>query len=172
MPKFSDLNVSAALLGRRAITPYPFPTLEGVSIGMRLLDEAEQDDARIKAQKYCKGREADLLSDPQFMDRALQRFTLLACCFNVDDVKGGKFFASHEEVQRLDVTLTQLLYEMYETHRMALDPLLYCPAEGVNDLIEALGKPESGQVRLSLYDLPTLRSFVLSMASMLRATRQ
>ncbi len=169
MPKFSDAAIGTALMGRRAITPYPFPTLDGVEFGLRLLTDGEQDAARLQAQRYCKDKSADLLSDPQFMDRALMRYTLLAACFNVD-AGGGKLFSSHDELLQLDVTLLHTLYGMYETHRVSIDPLLYCSAEEVDGLVAALGKGEIGLRRLSLYDLSTLRAFVLSMASRLRST--
>jgi hypothetical protein len=53
-----------------------------------------------------------------------------------------------------------------------MDPYAFCPAEDVDRMVDALGKSESSVAGLSLFDAPTLRSFVLSMASMLREMQQ
>lgn len=164
MPTFAQIQVS--LLGRKAISPYPFPGSPGAEVGIKLLSDAEMDAVRQQAARYCEEKRINLIIDPEFMDRALMRYTLLAACFDLD--KGGKFFQSHEQLMELDNPVVQQLYALYSTHQESLDPLTYKSEEEVAEFIEALGKAQTPLAALSLLDSSTLRRLSLSMAWILR----
>ena len=166
MSKFAEL--SAALSARRAIHPYPFPGLEGHTVGIRTLSESELDMVRLEAARFCKGKAVEAVLDPEFFDRVVQRLTLLHACFDLEE-KHGKFFATHEEVTQLGPHLFRSLYELYCAHVQSMDPLAYCTPEEVEVLVEQLGKSEIAAARLSLFDRPTLQSFALSLVNRLRA---
>jgi hypothetical protein len=168
MPKFSDTQVASAVFARRAVHEYPFPASEGVNVGVRVLDETEVDAIRLEAARICKVKQVEAALDPEFFDRIVHRLVVLNAFFDVDD-KQGKFFASYEEVSKIDTLLLRTLYELYCTHVQAMDPLAYCSAEEVEVLVEQLGKSEVAAARLSLFDKPTLVSFVLSLVHNLRS---
>jgi hypothetical protein len=168
MAKYSDQEVSAAVFARRAIQAYPFPGLDNVRVGVRVLDETEVDALRLEAARICKLKHVEAVLDPDFFDRMVHRLTVLAAFFDID-TKHDKFFASYEEVSRLDTLLLRTLYELYCTHVQSMDPLAYCSAEEVDVLVEQLGKSEFVAARMSLFDKPTVVSFALSLAHRLRS---
>ncbi len=97
----------------------------------------------------------------------VHRLTVLAAFFDIDKTQ-DKFFASYDEVAKLDTLLQRTLYELYCTHVQSMDPLAYCSAEEVEVIVEQLKKSAVAVARLSLFDKPTLVSFALSMAHQLR----
>jgi hypothetical protein len=168
MASFSDHEkLRVALQGRGAVARYPFPGAEDVEVGVKLLSDRELDGIRLRAVEYVKTKKADLLLDPEFLDRTIQRETV-ACAFVDPDKPSHAFFASQEEVASLDNLTVRTLYELYIAHGQAMDPYAFCPPEEIEELIAALGKSDSSAARMSLFDAPTLRSCVLSMARMLR----
>lgn len=170
MAKFSDEQVKAALAGRRVVRRYPMPGAEGVEVGVRLLSDAELDSVRLEAAEFVKKNKVETVIDPEFFDRAIHRETI-SRAFVDPDQPDDAFFGSQKDVAELDSLTVRSLYELYIAHHQAMDPYLFCPEEDVERLVEQLGKSESSAGLLSLYDAPTLRSFVLSLACKLRATQ-
>lgn len=165
--KFSDDVVSGALFARHAIRSYPFPGLDKVEFGMRMLHGGEIAQIRVDAVAYVKERRIDLIMDPEFLDLVISRMTLLAACFDLSDAK--PFFGSLEQVLRLDAPLARTLYELYLTHCQTFDPLTHSmTVEEVNTVIAQLGKSETGPARLSLLGPDLLLIFAISMAHRLR----
>lgn len=170
MAKWTDESVRAALGGRFKVQTYPFPGKPELSVGIKLLTDSELDKVRLQAAVFVKGQAADLNIDPDFFDRAVHR-ELISRAFVDPERPSEPFFPSQNDVAELDNLLVRSLYELYVTHQQALDPYAFCPPEDVEKLVETLGKSESSVGLLNLYDAPTLRSLLLSMGSMLRATR-
>lgn len=170
MAKFSDEVVSVAVQGRRAVKRYPFPGVDGAECGVRMLTDDEIDTLRLNAVNYCKSKQVDLHMDPDFLDRTIQRLTVFHA-FVDPDKPGEKYFEDLGDVMGLDGIMVLTLYQLYLSHQQSMDPLAYVSEEEVDALIAQLGKPGNAEGRLSLFDRRSLLSFVLSMASMLRATR-
>jgi hypothetical protein len=164
MAKFSDREVSMALLGRSGVKSYPFPGLDGVMCGIRLLSEDQLDTVRTEAVAFCKTKQVDVMWDPDFLNRAIQRFTLLYAVLDPSD--NERFFNAQADVARLDPHIVQTLYELYQTHAQAFDPLTYVSAEEVAALVAQLGKLPNPEAGLSLFDRRTLVSFLLTMAAL------
>jgi hypothetical protein len=141
--------------------------VDGVSVGVRLLHGSEVHQIRREAVEHCKEHKIDLVMDPEFLDLVIMRLTVLNVCYDVDD-KQAPFF-KRDDVFKIDAPLARTLYELYIAHQQAMDPLAYCSAEKVEELVAALGKYEMSVARLSLFDLPTLRSLCISMAHLLRS---
>lgn len=170
MARWTDDSVRAALQSRFAVLRYPFPGASGIEVGIKLLTDSELDSVRLQAATFAKGKHADLLVDPEFFDRAIHR-ELISRAYVDPDKPGEPFFGSQNDVAELDNLTVRSLYELYIVHQQSLDPYAFCPPEEVDKLTDALGKSERSAETLSLYDAPTLRSFVLSMALRLRETR-
>jgi hypothetical protein len=170
MAKYSDEAVFSAIEGRRAVRRYPFPGSDS-ECGIQMLTDCKIDSVRIDAQNYCKGKKVDLMLDPDFLDRAIMRYTILAAFVDPDKPE-QQFFEGIDDVMSLDNVMVRTLYELYIAHQQAMDPLAYASREEVDALVAQLGKPGSDEGRLSLFDRPTLQSFVLSMACALRSMRQ
>lgn len=167
MAKYEDVKL--ALQGRRALKNYPFPGLDdGTEVALRLLTEGDLDSVRVAAADKCKEKRVELNMDPDFLDRCIHRFTILRAFFDTE--KGDPFFKSFEEVSQLDNLLVHQLYAMYRLHQQSMDPLAHLGPEEVGAVVEHLGKSGSSVASLSLFDVPTLQSLVLSMAAMLRKT--
>lgn len=171
MAKFTDKSVLAALAGRKVVRTYAFPGAPNVRIGVRLLSDAELDAARLEAQSICEKRRANMAIDPEFFDRTLHR-EIVSRAFVDADKHEDAFFGSQKDVAELDNLTVRSLYELYIAHHQAMDPYAFCPPEEVERLVRTLGESSSSEAILSLYDAPTLRSFVTSMASLLRETRR
>jgi hypothetical protein len=169
MAKYSDEAVFAAIEGRRAVKRYPFPGSDS-ECGIQMLTDGKIDTIRIDAQNYCKGKKVELTLDPEFLDRSIMRYTILAAFVNPDK-NDEPFFDGIEDVMSLDNVMIRTLYELYIAHQQTMDPMAYASREEVDALVAQLGKPGNAEGRLSLFDRPTLLSFVLSMASVLRETR-
>lgn len=168
--KWSDDSVKAALQGRRIVRRYPFPGAEGIEVGVHLLTDAELDGARLQAAEFCKTSKANLVIDPEFLDRAIHR-EVISRAFVDPDAPDEAFFAKQDDVAELDSLTVRSLYELYVAHHQAMDPYAYCPPEEVENLVKTLGESESSVGLLSLYDAPTLRSLLFSSVSMLREMR-
>lgn len=168
MTKFSSEVVSASLMGRRAIREYPFPGLDGVTVGVRVLSDEEIDEARLLAAEVCKQKAVDVTLDPEFLERLIHRCIIAKAFFDVEKTM-DRFFSSQADVAKFDALVVRSLYELYASHVQDMDPLSFVPPEEVGALIAQLGKSETHAARLSLFDRRTLLSFVLSMAQLLRA---
>lgn len=168
MAKWTDESVRAALGGRFKVHTYPFPGKQEISVGIKLLTDAELDKVRLQAVVYAKGQQADLNFDPDFLDRAIHR-ELISRAFVDPEKPEEPFFPSQNDVAELDNLTVRSLYELYVTHQQALDPYAFCPPEQIEQLAESLGKSESSVGLLNLYDAPTLRSLLLSTALKLRS---
>lgn len=164
MPKFADKDVSYALAGRQGVKSYPFPGLEGVMCGIRLLSEEQLDDVRTEAVAFCKTKQVDVSWDPDFLNRAIQRFTLLRAVLDPNDHE--RFFNSQADIAKLDPHIVLTLYELYQTHAQAMDPLSYVSEEEVDALVAQLGKSPNPAAGLSLFDRRSLVSFLLSMVAL------
>jgi len=169
MPKFSDESVRAALRGRQVMQRYPFPGQPGIEVGVKLLTDAELDSVRLEAVELCKRAKAELVADPEFLDRMIHRETISRAFVDVD-APAQPFFSSQKEVAELDSLTVRTLFELYKAHHEAMDPYTHCPPEEVGALVESLKKSAQPLAVLSLYDSSTLRHCVTSMASMLRGT--
>lgn len=168
MAKYSDEQVKMAVLERRLPARYPFPGDESVQIGVRALTDDQLDDARAAAALYVKERQIDLVVDPEFFDRALHREVVLRSVVDPDSPDRAPFFESAAQVREMDSLLVRSLYELCIHHQQAADPYAHVTGEEVEALVAQLGKSNDSVARLSLFDRPTLVSFVLSMASLLR----
>jgi hypothetical protein len=170
MAKFSDESVAAALSPRRVVRKYPFPGAPGVEVAVRLLSDSELDAVRLRAVDFCSNKAANLIADPEFLDRLIQRETIARAFYDADK-EGDAFFADQNEVAQLDNLTVRSLHEIYMLHAQSMDPLAFCPVEQVQELADTLGKSEHAAGILSLYDLNTARSCVLSLALKLRETQ-
>jgi len=172
MAKFNSEQVARALAGRRAVGRFPFPGVDDFECGVRLLSDAEMDEVRIQAVEFCKARRADMLVDPEFLDRQIHRGIVFRAFVDPDSeaVPPARFFESLDEVRALDPVMVRTLFELYMTHQQATDPLSYMSREEVDSLVESLGKGSSAAGRLSVLDRNTLLSCALSMAHILRST--
>jgi hypothetical protein len=167
MARFSDSAVAAALAMRRAMKEYPFPGAEdGTTCAVHALSDAELDQLRLDAVAFAKEKKADLQWDPEFLDRVVNRHVVLWAF--MDPENGKRFFRDIDEVGQIDNVLLRTLIELYRAHIQALDPLAHASEEEVNALVAQMGKSETALARLSLYDRPSLLSYALSMAHLLR----
>jgi hypothetical protein len=170
MAKWTDDSVRAALGGRFKPSTYPFPGKPEIMVGIKLLTDNELDKVRLQAAVFVKSQQADLNIDPEFFDRAIHR-ELISRAYVDPDKPDEPFFPSQKDVAELDNLSVRSLYELYVTHQQSLDPYAFCSPEQVEKLVDTLGKSESSVGLLNLYDAPSLRSFVLSMALKQRETR-
>lgn len=171
MAKFSDESVRTALAGRKVVRVYPLPGVEGVSVGVRMLSDLELDGVRLRAQDYVKARKCELVIDPEFFDRAIQR-EAIAQAFVDPDKHEEPFFASPEEVAQLDAQAVRACWELFQRHQISMDPFAHCTREEVDELVELLGKSGDTEALSKLFEPSTLWSFVASMASVLRERSQ
>lgn len=171
MPKFSDAEVQSALHGRKAVRTYAFPGAESLRVGIRCLTEAEMDACRLRAVDYCKKNKAELMLDPDFLERAIKREVVATSLRDSDDAEHF-FFADSAEASQLDAQTITALYELYLLHHETLDPYAFASKEEVEVLVQQLGKSPSDEGILKLFDAPTLRKCVLSLALLLHETQQ
>lgn len=169
MAKFADKDVSYALAGRAGVRSYPFPGLDGVMCGVRMLTEEQVDTVRIEAVAFCKSKQVEVAWDPEFLDRAIQRFTLLHAVLDPSDHE--RFFNSQADVGKLDPHIIRTLFELYKTHCQSFDPLSYVSAEEVEALVASLGKLPNPAAGVSLFERDTLVSYLLSTIALLEKSR-
>lgn len=167
MPKFNDATVQAALAGRKAVRAYPLPGFDGVQVGVRMLSDVEMDGCRLRAQDYVAKRKCELVIDPEFFDRAIQREVIAAAFYDLDK-PDEPFFASPEQVAELDAPNVLACWTLFQNHQIAMDPFAHCTREEVDELVELLGKSGDGEGLSRLFAPSTQWSFVLSLASRLR----
>lgn len=170
MAKWTDESVRAALGGRFKVHTYPFPGKPDLQIGIKLLTDHELDKVRLQAAEFAKGQRADLTIDPEFFDRAIHR-ELISRAYVDPEKPTEPFFPSQNDVAELDNLTVRSLYELYVTHQQSLDPYAFCPPEDIERLVESLGKSETSVGLLNLYDAPTLRTLLLSLALKQRGTQ-
>jgi hypothetical protein len=167
VPKYSDAEVQQALNGRKAGRRYPFPGNPSIEVAVKLLTESELDDVRLRAADFVKTKKANLIIDPEFLDIVIHRETVAAAFMDASATE-EYFFEDAAAVATIDAQTVRALYELYMFHHQAMDPFAFASEEEVEELVGQLGKSETDAGRLSLYDHSSLRSFVLSMARMLR----
>lgn len=164
-------QLKVALHGRSELRKYPFPGQPELEVWVRLLSEKEQDGIRLRAQQKVTKDKASMAIDPEYFNRLIQRETVAAAFFQgLGDEDGPIYlFGEADAVAELDALVVTTLYELYVTHSNVMDPYAFCPEEEVDGLVEQLGKSATAVDGLSLFDRRTLMSFVVSMASRLRA---
>jgi hypothetical protein len=169
--KFSDESVRHALRGRGEVRRYQMPGATGeIFVGLKVPTDAELDGARLRGVELCKKSKVDPKYDPDFLEHAIMR-EVIALSFVDIDQQDEAFFGSADEVAELDEMMVKAMHELYLTHFVAMDPYAFVSGEEAAALADQLGKSERPEERLSVYDLPTLRGFALSLASLLRETR-
>lgn len=171
---FDDERVSQLLAGRRAVQRYDFPGTERdeepLHVGIRVLSDAEYDTARCSAQFYlekCARRAsrdeaAFLRADPDFLQRETIRQALSIAVR--DPESDGPFFASVEQVRKLDGVTISRLWAIYNDHEDQIAPLVNLDEEQVAQLRDALKKGQ-GARSLAAFAPATLRSLVRSLVS-------
>jgi hypothetical protein len=164
MAKFNDESVRSALAGRMAVREYPLPGAESVMVGVRLLRDEEMDAVRLQAQQFVLTKKCELAVDPEFLDRAIKR-ELISRAFVDAEKTDEAFFGSQASVAELDAPMVLACFELYNQHQMMVDPYAHCSEEEVAELVELLGKSPDREATLRLFDAPTLRSFVISLAA-------
>ena len=170
MARWTDESVRAALGKRFEMRRYHFPGVDGLEVGIKLLTDSELDSVRLQAATFAKGKHADMVLDPEFFDRCIHREIISRAFVDVER-PSEPFFGSQNDVAELDNLTVRSCFELYVIHQQSLDPYAFCPPEEVDKLVDTLGKYERGVEILSLYDAPTLRCFVSSMALKLREMR-
>lgn len=182
--KFDDARIRAMLRGRREVRLVPLPGFgvsdEPVLVGIRILTEEEIDDSRAEAQQYVIGLAKkhkldarEMLSlDAEVLDREIQRQQVFRAFLepekNVDEAH-KPFFVAPSGVRQLDSVMQQTLIKLYEDHQNYVDPHSALDEEEVAELVEALGKEQGVPAVLGLFDAPTLRIFVHSLAARLHS---
>lgn len=165
--------VKAALSGRMQLREYPFPGVDSASVAIRLLTEDEFDGCRLRAADYVQKRRAAMAIDPEIFDAALRREVVAMCCYEPANLnQPSAFFPGAEDVAKLDPQTVRALFILYDMHREALEPYRSGDKEEVEAVVEALGKSHESGGLLSMFDAPTLRTCVLTMARVLRANSQ
>lgn len=174
MARFSDEAISRMLQGRKTLEPVEFPGLPSVKVGVRILSEEEIDSARIAAAAYCKERRVDVLVDPDFLDRAVQREIVAAAYFDLDAPADEPrvFFSSGADVRKLDAPIQRVLFEAYLSHQDEVSPLRRLNDAECDEVIDRLGEGRSAEALLNACDAFTLRRLLRSLGSALRETRQ
>lgn len=167
MAKFSDELFQAALRPRQVIRKHPFPGAPGVEVGVKLLSDAESDNARLQAVDYCLNRKANLIADPEFLDRAIHR-EVVSRAFYDPEIEDHAFFASQDDVAQLDNQTVRSLYELYNLHAVSMDPHAHCSLEEVDELGKSLVESANPAGLLNLLDADTLRNLLLSTVLKLR----
>jgi hypothetical protein len=172
MPKFTDDVVRNALNGRKAVRVYAFPGAEQLKVGVCGLSDSEADKCRARAIDYCTrgGGKLEIVLSVGAFDRAYQR-EIVAAAYRDAAAHDEWFFEDADAVAELDAHIVTALYELYMTHCSALDPYAFCSKEEVNELVQQLGKSESPEGMLKLFEPSTLRSFVHSLVSLIRETQ-
>lgn len=173
MPTFSDAQIQEALGQRFKVKRYGLPGFDGQFVGIRALSDTEMDACRVRATEHVKkskmAERLEIAVDPTFFDRALHR-EIVAASFRDPDNHEAFYFSKADDVAQFDAQTVLAMYEMFCMHQVSMDPYAYASEEEVTALVEQLGKPESDVESLSLFDARSLRSCLLSLASLHRAT--
>lgn len=171
MPRWDDVKLDLALVGRRAPRVVDFPGAPHVKVAIRLLTEDETDHCKRRAHAVCQESKAFDVLD--FYPRVLDREIIASAYLDADtigDEKPKHFFPDQKFVAELDVGVVTQLAALYTEHARDADPLLYLDADGVREAREALGKELCSRVRLSGFDHDTLVTLCASLASDLLGT--
>jgi hypothetical protein len=167
MSKTTLEQLRAALHGRMEVRRYPFPGQPEITVGIKLLTDDEQDGVRLRAQHEAVRVKANILLDPEYLNRLIHRETVALACYGEGDQ--FLFEDAAQVAKELDALTVAALYDLYIFHHQALDPYSFADEEEVKALVDQLGKSETDVGRLSLFDAPTLRIFVLILVARLRA---
>lgn len=184
MTDFSDERIRAMLRGRREVRVLPMPGMSedsDVMVGVRVLTEEEIDACRAEAVQYINalakryrldGRDM-LTVDGELLDREIER-QLVFRAF-VDPDKGEHadyqpFFKSPQGVRQLDSVMQRTLFHVYLDHQNYVSPLRGLADGEAEGLADALGKGQNAKVALGLFDAPTLRTLVHTLAARLASS--
>jgi len=154
-------------------------------IGIRILLDEEIDQARAEAVQYVhlkakalKLTPNDLLDgDPELLSREMQRQIVYKAIIDTDSVgadgcpvdpKSGPvpFFSAPMAVRQADSVFVETLFQLYTDHQDYVSPLLTAiTQEDLNEVVSTLGKGLAAEAYLGLYDAPTLRRLLRTLAS-------
>ena len=158
--------VKAAIEGRRVAREYPFPGVDSVVACVQLLTDSELDGCRLRAAQSCEKAKVSMLIDPEMFDRALRREIIAMAYY---EPGGAALFGKPDDVGELDEATVIALHQQYLVHHELCQPWVTGSDEEVEALTDALGKSDGSAGALSLFDAPTLRRLLLSMARKARA---
>lgn len=153
-----------------------------VLVGVRILTEQECDAARADAVFYiselAKNRGVSAIEfthmEGEIIDREEKRqiiYRAFLVAEDADKPRIGKeprrFFDNAQRVRGLDTVIVSLLWSMYLEHQELVNPLQSLSDAAAQELADALSKGPNANTLLALYDLPTLRKLVRTLASLL-----
>jgi hypothetical protein len=178
MGTYADLKIGNLLAGRRKIGRFPFPGLDGIECGVRLLSDREIDEARADAAAYLDAKwkragfsaERCVNIDPNSLEREHMRQCIVRAIVDPDsDVdKPVPLFPSVEKVRDLDSTVVQAFWEIYLDWHEAIDPRTKLTDEEVEELADALKKEPNGPAVWAHLEPVTLRSLLRGLVSRLQ----
>lgn len=175
--QFDDARIQQMIRGTRAVKTVPFPGLEGVQVGVRVLLDQEIDDARLGAQQYYERRCSQLgldasrflQGDPDALDREFQRQMLQRALVDPESPEDDRrpFFPADTDIRRLTSVQVQRLWEVYLDWQDAVYPRELLSKEAIDELVEALKKKDAEKAVLAHFAPDTLASLVRSLAEQL-----
>lgn len=151
----------------------------GAPCAMRLLSDAEIDDAKLAAFRYLEERAKRegvdalrfLAADPEAYDRERGRQVIFRALLQApkdEDDEPARFFSTADQVRELDSVVLAVLLDVYgdvqevrTAHRMLLP-------ETVDAFVASGATDDSIDSTLSMLDGPTLRSLVRSLVARVR----
>lgn len=149
--------------------PFPYPLRDGgeVEISVRLLVDEEIDHARIEAQRYCARVKADLVADPDMLEREVQRQLVWRSILEPFKGKDGwvPLFPNDSDVRKLPSTVVEALFRLYLEHQDRVSPMR--STSSADELIDKIAK--GGVVALSALDHQSLASVAVALAKRLVA---
>lgn len=152
----------------------PFPGKPDVTLGLRLLGEAETDEAKLAAQAYIKARGFDSDIDLDVYDRERVRQVLQRACVNLtrkDEHDFVQFFPAIEDLRPLDAGIITALWEAYADLVISHAPQAAPTDAELDQVVEALaGSETSVQTLLAHLPAESLRRVVRGLAARLRAS--
>lgn len=175
MAGFSDARLQKALEGKRSISRVHYPGVPECVMGIRILSDAEHDEAREAASKYTAQRAKELLIeapallaiDPEHGDPEVQRQIIARAFVDIDGPKPPAdtkpFFPSPQAVRQLPAVDREVLFQMYAEHQNSVSPLETLDGDQIAELKAAIKKEHVGTALLGMYDAPTLRSLLRSL---------
>ena len=173
MSGFDDEQFRDMMRGRRAIKPYRFPGSVDMQIGIRVLADGDISLARAEAGRWCRKHEVDQRFDPEFFEQERDRWVVLWSTVDfstVDEAQPKPFFASIEDVRKLDTMVIDDLCKLYNEHVAWVSPVRDMDNEMLASFIEALKKGPSPEESFSGFAHSTLVRLLISMARVLRSS--
>lgn len=146
--------------------PFPAPIVgDTTEIAVRLLTDREIDSGRIEAQRFCGRLKIDLDTDPDFLEREVQRQIVWRSVLEPFPGKDGKhppLFPSDADVRELPATIVEALHRLYLEHQDRVSPLLSVSESSVDALVESIRS--GGPVALSALDHDSLVRVAIALA--------